>query len=256
MLSSQYGDIWSQSCRADISLRGMSQKCRELEQISGSALPLQRLGAGTDLSAPALGTRVAPTGHFENWQSCPGQDAEPTSSAQAPDLPLSLLDAGELKACCWWVGTQCNFVKLGSWAAVQSDSKGNKIQQTALPGSTEREERGCFSTYSLHFWRSSFQKGRSAQSDTSQTLLCTVAPHIVNVNPPILFALADHLCWHCVKKGGVQECQSWWWLCKMSALFPGSWTDVIHVKNQSVQELEVSCFLLVLSGQAVVSNPM
>jgi len=31
-----------------------------------SALPLQRLGAGTDLSAPALGTRVAPTGHLEN----------------------------------------------------------------------------------------------------------------------------------------------------------------------------------------------
>lgn len=34
MLSSQQGDIWSQSCRADVSPRGMSEKCRELEQIS------------------------------------------------------------------------------------------------------------------------------------------------------------------------------------------------------------------------------
>jgi len=41
----------------------MSEKCRELEQISRSALPLQRLAAGTDLSARVLGTRVAPTGH-------------------------------------------------------------------------------------------------------------------------------------------------------------------------------------------------
>lgn len=81
MLSSQQGDIWSQSCQADIYLRGMSEKCQELEQISRSAL-LQQRGAGTDLSARVLGTPVAPTGCLENWHPYPRQDAKPKSAAQ------------------------------------------------------------------------------------------------------------------------------------------------------------------------------
>lgn len=70
--------------------------------ISRSALPLQRLGAGTDLSARVLGTRVAPTGHLENWHPCPRQDAELRSPAQVVTLPSSLQG-------------QSGFSRQGSW---------------------------------------------------------------------------------------------------------------------------------------------